>query len=97
MIFMCPHCQKTPLSCFWVPTEFIAGDGDDSQYGLFARALPTFGEPYAKFGPEDVVPCRRSYAWVMTGEDFANMTITPSIDASPAGHWHGFIRDGAIA
>jgi len=96
IIFLCPHCRKEPVSCFWIPTKYIAGDGDDSQYGLFARLLPTFGDAYADFGPEDVVPCRRDYAWVTSGDDFATMTITPSIDASASGHWHGSITNGNI-
>ncbi len=37
----------------------------------------------------------RSY-WQRDGADFATMTITPSIDASKAGHWHGFIRNGEV-
>lgn len=30
-------------------------------------------------------------------EDFAVMTVTPSIDASHAGHWHGHITNGEAA
>ena len=28
--------------------------------------------------------------------NFATMTITPSIDASASGNWHGFIVNGEI-
>jgi hypothetical protein len=96
VVFLCPHCRKTPVSCFWVPTTYICGDDDDSQYGLFDRLLPTFGEAYATFGANDVVPCRRGYAWGKTGDDFETLTITPSIDASASGHWHGHITSGEI-
>lgn len=35
------------------------------------------------------------FIWMLEGpEDFENLTITPSIDASRAGHWHGFITNG---
>ena len=32
--------------------------------------------------------------WQMHGEDFATLTITPSINAHD--HWHGFITEGRI-
>jgi hypothetical protein len=35
--------------------------------------------------------------WTLVGpEEFATLTLTPSIDASHVGHWHGFITDGEI-
>lgn len=35
--------------------------------------------------------------WTMVGsEDFASLTLTPSVDASNTGHWHGFITNGEI-
>jgi len=34
--------------------------------------------------------------WSRTGESFENLTLTPSIDASKIGHWHGFITNGEI-
>lgn len=30
------------------------------------------------------------------GDDFSNLSITPSIDCSASGHWHGFITNGAV-
>lgn len=36
------------------------------------------------------------YIWTEDGEDFINISIEPSIDASASGHWHGFIRKGTI-
>lgn len=33
---------------------------------------------------------------LVTSEDFANLTLAPSIDASSSGHWHGFITNGEI-
>lgn len=37
-----------------------------------------------------------NYLWQRTGDDFETMTLTPSIDASNSGHWHGFITGGQI-
>lgn len=37
------------------------------------------------------------YVWEMTGgDDWATLSLTPSVDASNAGHWHGFITNGEI-
>lgn len=37
------------------------------------------------------------FIWTVEGpEDFAVLTVTPSIDASHLGHWHGFITNGEI-
>lgn len=38
------------------------------------------------------------YVWTLHGdEDFRTLTLTPSVDASKAGHWHGFITNGEIS
>lgn len=35
--------------------------------------------------------------WNITGGDsFENLSLSPSIDASASGHWHGFITNGEI-
>lgn len=39
---------------------------------------------------------RDAFGWTINGRDFASLTVTPSIDASAAGHWHGHITDGEI-
>jgi hypothetical protein len=43
----------------------------------------------AKHGAADT-----NHIWAMTGSDFGDITLTPSVEASGAGHWHGFITDG---
>lgn len=36
------------------------------------------------------------HVWAVAGGDgFENLSLTPSVDASP-GHWHGFITNGEI-
>lgn len=30
------------------------------------------------------------------GDSFDELTLHPSVDASPVGHWHGFIKNGQI-
>ena len=34
--------------------------------------------------------------WTRSGETFDNLTLTPSVDVSQFGHWHGFITNGEI-
>jgi hypothetical protein len=34
--------------------------------------------------------------WTRAGDTFETLTLTPSIDASAHGHWHGFITCGTI-
>lgn len=34
---------------------------------------------------------------VTAGDSFDNISLSPSVDASKHGHWHGFITNGEIA
>jgi hypothetical protein len=52
-----------------------------------AGILPTFIDP-----PWD----RDRPIWKRTGDTFETLTLTPSVDASKSGHWHGFITNGEI-
>lgn len=47
------------------------------------------GPPYA--GVDD------EHRWHRTGDTLDTITLVPSIDASNAGHWHGYITSGEIA
>lgn len=44
------------------------------------------GTPLVDFGP----------LWQREGETFETLTLSPSIDISASGHWHGFIRAGVV-
>lgn len=40
----------------------------------------------------------KGHIWTMVGpDDFANLTLTPSIDASSSGHWHGYVTSGNVS
>ncbi len=41
----------------------------------------------------DVPP---GYLWKRTGETFETLTLSPSVDASASGHWHGHITNGEV-
>lgn len=63
-------------------------DGDQRLGVWFSNPLDG-GEPAsAEHGPAP--------RWKRTGDSFENMTLTPSIDASNSGHWHGFITNGEV-
>lgn len=59
------------------------------QFDLFEKA---FGEDWN----QNVVPMNEGCAWAINGQDFATISVTPSIDASASGHWHGYITNGEI-
>jgi hypothetical protein len=43
-----------------------------------------------------IVPCEPNMCWSITGTDFSNLSVTPSLDASASGNWHGFITNGEV-
>jgi hypothetical protein len=67
--------------------------------GKVRLAVP-FHADGADMDPEPEVPngfAAPPYVWTLhSSQDFATLTLTPSVDASKAGHWHGFITDGEI-
>jgi hypothetical protein len=80
--FRCPHCRKDFLTIKNVQM------GNREQYDLYER----------EFGTDwnlSVVPCNPETKWSISGA-VENMTVTPSVDASNSGHWHGFITNGEI-
>lgn len=82
-VFLCPHCKQDLLTC---KNIYIS---DQDQYDIYEKA----------FGPDwnmRIVPCRADFSWTIGGTFPDDLTVTPSIDASPSGHWHGFIRNGEI-
>ncbi len=47
--------------------------------------------------PDDATHQHLGHVWEMhDGASWETLSLTPSVDASAAGHWHGFITDGAI-
>jgi hypothetical protein len=94
MLFRCPHCRETWLSCFFEKMPILNGGQWPNQVALFKTLV---GEDEA----HNVVPCKKDKAWNLAGADLSNLfdfstlTVTPSLDASASGHWHGFITNGA--
>ena len=82
LIFKCPHCREVWLTCTFHPIKISA------QMGLY--------RPEGEASGGQVVPSRQNFAWSRSGDSFHNVTVTPSVDASASGHWHGFITNGEI-
>ena len=80
-VFKCPHCLKVLLSCKNIVMP------EQEQHDLFEKAL---GEDWNMI----VVGCKDKMAWTISNTDFTTMTVTPSLDASKSGHWHGNITNG---
>jgi hypothetical protein len=82
--FRCPHCRTVWLTCKRVPMS------SEQQWQIIDKA---FGENFS----HTVVGSKPQVAWKFSNLDFETMTVSPSLDASASGHWHGFIRQGQIA
>ncbi len=82
-VFLCPCCKKFWLSCKNIQLL------NSEQRQLF---LSEFGFDNTHW----VVPSNPDVIWTFTGDSFANLTVTPSIDASASGNWYGFITNGKI-
>lgn len=80
--FACPHCVKLH------PNEPLERGGPIQFLGVFFRN-PVDEKPHT-----DDVPLER--LWSRIGDTFETLTLSPSIDASASGHWHGFIVQGRI-
>jgi hypothetical protein len=53
-----------------------------------------------EFDCSDVQGCSQGTNWQIAGgidaADFATLTVTPSLDGSAGGNWHGHITNGQI-
>lgn len=81
-VFRCPHCRKAWLSCKTMAMSIR------EQMIVFEQA---FGDDISNCTPSKAV-----VVWRVSSRDFSTMSVHPSIDASPSGCWHGFIKAGKI-
>lgn len=57
---------------------------------------------FARMHGEDAIvqPCNPNAKWQIAGgidaADFASISVTPSLDGSAGGLWHGFVTNGQI-
>ena len=80
--FLCPHCRKTRVGAKSVSMPMR------EQMRVFANDFPN--------NDGEIVPMKQDFAWTITGDNWENLTVSPSIDASASGHWHGHVTNGKI-
>ena len=91
-VFLCPHCRNVYLTC----RNIQMSHGE--QFAIYERE---FGEDWNTL----VVPTNPAAVWTIAGTVpsdpkaafVTDLTVTPSIDASNSGHWHGTITNGQIS
>lgn len=91
--FLCPHCiasQQKPqrLGIVFHPSGTDAMEAERDKY--IVAKTSGFKNIWEMTGSDVSNP-------TFTSIDFINVTLTPSVDASGLGHWHGFITNGFVA
>lgn len=84
--FLCPHCRQVRLSV------------------MVSHAAPHVIQPPIDHDISHLP--RAGQLWQISGDaptfdglehgGFDNVTLSPSVDASGSGHWHGFIVNGEV-
>ena len=102
LMFNCPHCwpaKREWITCFFEPAGTLpkANDNIPGDREMFRRAFDARGIADADDLAWTVLSCEPNSAWKRTSDDLATLSITPSIDGSAAGHWHGCITNGLVA
>lgn len=83
MTFRCPHCP-------------LGERGETTYLGIwFANPVIRGNHPDVDW-PDYMLAHPDVHYWRRTGDDFTTLCITPSVDASGVGHWHGSITNGLI-
>lgn len=101
MIFLCPRCVARKTGCerkrlTWLTCMFVVV-GNREQRELIEAIINNDPADFLATDTEehDVVGCKE-IAWGKNCKNFESMSITPSLDASAAGHWHGHVTGGKI-
>lgn len=98
LIFLCPDCVRgrcKEKKSIWLTVVFAALNNRE-QRELIERTLAEHPEEFAGVGTGDVVSCTEGRLWKRTSKLLETISITPSIDASASGHWHGSVGSGVI-
>lgn len=92
--FDCPCCVGKP-NAVRLAAAFDAPLDGGAPLTLKASAL------YPLLWPRDgiadgTVTVPPGVYWQRTGDSFETLTLSPSVDASRAGHWHGWLQAGEV-
>lgn len=84
--------EKTPLFTGSLPCDPDSYVTPDSQAGVIAASAPEVGPQWQG--------CDKDCAWAVAGgiesATFETLSVTPSLDGSKGGLWHGFITNGEV-
>lgn len=87
--FRCPHCLTQRLGVAFANPP----DGGAPSAIVTDAGMPQVIRDHLDQQTFDVPP---GHLWSRQGDDFASLTLSPSIDASKAGHWHGNVTNGEV-
>lgn len=79
--FRCPHCP----------------DGERGYVQYLAVFFENPIDPHGLVGSMFALPRLKDTLWYRTGDTFETLCLTPSVDASKVGHWHGSISCGEVS
>jgi hypothetical protein len=82
--FQCPCCFKQRLSVKLANPI----DGGPPEPGI--------PEPENATPEQKEIVRRYNLRWQRTGDTFETISLSPSVDVSDSGHWHGFITNGEV-
>lgn len=89
-VFKSPSGKGDLLTCKRVPMGYM------EQYDAIYGPKNEVGKYTGRLVGKVVVQTVPEMAWQFEGNDFNILTVSPSIDASASGNWHGFIINGEI-
>lgn len=84
--FDCPHCGLTRLGVAFA-------NPIDGGSPLDVKSVNVKLRHVHEERLYDVPP---GFLWKREGDTFETMSLSPSVDASASGHWHGFLKNGEI-
>lgn len=93
--FACPHCTGPVAERTRLAAAFANPLDGGAPIDLAPKVLWPALAPAPTNAP-GIVTVPPGVHWTREGDAFDTLSLTPSIDASRSGHWHGFITNGAI-
>ena len=89
--FLCPHCRKIRLGV-WFDVPIHGSPPINIEKERSAR----LDCDHPEHQPELAEVHFGGKHWHREGDSFENLTLTPSLDCSHFGHWHGNVVNGQI-
>lgn len=90
-VFRCPHCLKV-----WICVALANPLDGGAPWTLSPSPRSMWEVIYPTVLPKGEVLVPPGILWERAGQDFAGLSVRPSVDASRSGHWHGFILEGGV-